>query len=126
MFCFSHIIILSIIIFNTTSSQTLKNFHNKEDLKEHLQDLINVNDTEWSKEQELFYNFKMYDSNNDSFLDSKEIIDEFINHNHNVDLTALPTDEALEVLVDNILKEYDFNNDGLISFSEYYTLMLNN
>ncbi|CEF62981.1 Multiple coagulation factor deficiency protein 2 [Strongyloides ratti] len=119
-----YIIILCLSIIYTNSSQTLKQFHNKKDLKEHLQNLINVDNTEWSKDQEIFYNFKMYDSNDDFYLDGKEIIDEFINHNHNIDTTALPTDEALEILVDDILKESDLNNDGLISYSEYHILML--
>uniref|UniRef100_A0A0N4ZTD3 EF-hand domain-containing protein n=1 Tax=Parastrongyloides trichosuri TaxID=131310 RepID=A0A0N4ZTD3_PARTI len=120
-------IIYFFIIFDLLSANEFGNIHdvhNKEHLKEHLQNVIDVEDNKLSKDQELFYYFKIHDTNNDSYLDGKEIIDGFINHDHNIDVQALPTDETLEVMVDDILKNFDADDDGLISYTEYVTVML--
>jgi Ca2+-binding EF-hand superfamily protein len=58
--------------------------------------------------------FNLYDLNRDGFLDGHELRAVFVNEAHT------PSSETYENLIDHVLEEDDYDNDGKISFPEYY------
>jgi len=96
-----------------------KEIHDQQHIKSHLEGQVNVNQ-QMTNEQLQFHYFKMHDTNNDNMLDGVELI-KAITHWHGDDKLAPPklTEKELEDMIDQILKDDDFNNDGFIDYSEF-------
>uniref|UniRef100_A0AC35U2V4 EF-hand domain-containing protein n=1 Tax=Rhabditophanes sp. KR3021 TaxID=114890 RepID=A0AC35U2V4_9BILA len=92
--------------------------HDKEHLKEHLQDKIDVDRTNWTPAQERFYYFKLHDTNKDDLLDGLEISKAYTHHDHTKAKKPYE-DYQIENLVDAVMDDMDGNKDGYISFPEY-------
>ncbi|KAI6199312.1 hypothetical protein M3Y96_00613500 [Aphelenchoides besseyi] len=94
--------------------------NDEEHIAQHLKDKVKVQ--QLNEQQRKFHYFKLHDLNRDSSLDGLEIL-KAITHNHddesNARLRKVMSDEDLETLVDSVLKEMDFDNDGKIQFAEY-------
>uniref|UniRef100_A0A0K0EML3 EF-hand domain-containing protein n=1 Tax=Strongyloides stercoralis TaxID=6248 RepID=A0A0K0EML3_STRER len=94
--------------------------HDKEHLKEHLQDKIDINNAEWTEDQERYYYFRLHDTNKDNIIDGMEIMKAYTHHDHRLDGTKpVLEDYQIENLVDAVLHEMDTNNDGFITYAEY-------
>uniref|UniRef100_A0A0N5AU99 EF-hand domain-containing protein n=1 Tax=Syphacia muris TaxID=451379 RepID=A0A0N5AU99_9BILA len=97
--------------------------HDKEHLKLHLEDKIDVEAEEWNPEKEMFHYFSMHDLNKDAVIDGLEIM-KAITHDHTQQAgggsSRNPlTEEAIESMVDSVLNDIDKNGDGLIDYGEY-------
>lgn len=119
------------------------NFFEKQDIEHIKHDLkdqyhVEVDEKTNSKEME-YYNFKLHDYDNNGYLDGLELL---VALNHNADHvpekseTAPPEPSAQQrdtkhqeqsqskfesdaLVIDQVLKDYDSNHDGLISYYEY-------
>jgi len=96
-----------------------KEVHDQEHIKEHLQGQVNP-EQQMTNEQLQYHYFKMHDSNNDNMLDGIELV-KAITHWHGDEKVAPPklSEKELEDMIDQILKDDDFNNDGYIDYSEF-------
>uniref|UniRef100_A0A914WYY1 EF-hand domain-containing protein n=1 Tax=Plectus sambesii TaxID=2011161 RepID=A0A914WYY1_9BILA len=99
--------------------------HDAEHLKHHLQDKIDVQETELNEEQRRFHYFFMHDLNKDNLIDGNEIIKAMV-HEHftEAESRAQPPppsieESSIENMVDSIMREMDANNDGFLSYAEY-------
>ena len=96
-----------------------------------LQGQINKPVEQMTPEEQSFYYFKLHDTNNDNRLDGLEVIaafdhvhDEEYSHDdsineQNSNKTERLSDEELINLVDDVLKDEDFDHDGFISYEEF-------
>ncbi|XP_064648097.1 multiple coagulation factor deficiency protein 2 homolog [Lineus longissimus] len=89
-------------------------------MQEHLDDEgVKANATNMSYDEQIFYYFKLHDYDNSSTIDGLEL---YKAQMHMVDkdekLTQALKDDVVEE-IDKALKQYDFNNDGLIDYIEY-------
>uniref|UniRef100_A0A1I7YAQ1 EF-hand domain-containing protein n=1 Tax=Steinernema glaseri TaxID=37863 RepID=A0A1I7YAQ1_9BILA len=100
--------------------------HDAEHIKEHLEGKVDPT-ADMTPEQLQFHYFNIYDLNKDGHLDGVELV-KAITHYHehseqqdtpNQPPPPLPTDDQLEQLIDTILKENDYNNNGMIDYGEY-------
>ncbi|VDD94479.1 unnamed protein product [Enterobius vermicularis] len=92
-------------------------------LKIHLGDKIDVDKEAWNPDKEIFHYFSMHDLNKDDVIDGLEVINA-VTHDHEEhgapqQAKETISDEALESVVDQLLKDIDINDDGLIDYSEY-------
>ncbi|KAK0413361.1 hypothetical protein QR680_006757 [Steinernema hermaphroditum] len=94
-------------------------------IKEHLDGKVDPT-ANMTPEQLQFHYFNMYDLDKNGRLDGIELIKVLTHHHEHTEQQNNPnqrppvlTDEQLEQLVDTILKENDFNNDGEIDYGEY-------
>ncbi|CEF62980.1 Multiple coagulation factor deficiency protein 2 [Strongyloides ratti] len=118
-FLVTFIIIFSHIIFGHEFGKE-DSIHDKGHLKEHLQNKIDIDNTEWTEDQERYYYFTLHDSNKDNIIDGIEIMKAYTHHDHRVDGTKPQLEDyQIENLVDAVLHEMDQNNDGFVTYAEY-------
>ncbi|CAD5230158.1 unnamed protein product [Bursaphelenchus xylophilus] len=95
-------------------------------IKEHLEGKVDPT-ANMTPEQLQFHYFNMHDLDKNGRLDGVELI-KAITHFHQENPTnqhdqhappPLPSEEELEQMIDAILKEDDFNNDGYIDYGEF-------
>ncbi|XP_019643850.1 PREDICTED: multiple coagulation factor deficiency protein 2 homolog [Branchiostoma belcheri] len=116
----------------------------QEHIKEHLQELYDLdkkNISEMSAEELEFYYFKLHDFNNDSRLDGLEILTALSHmmpyedmHEVKAEIQqrlkegkAPPSPQEMQAealvyyteLIDQVLQDDDFNNDGYLTYLEY-------
>lgn len=98
--------------------------HMKEHLKEHLDDV--ADGVELDTEEDVYFGyFNVHDTDKSGYMDGLELLHSFGDHKSSKP-GEMYTDELYEKnlqgyveIVDITLKEFDTNNDGLISFPEY-------
>ncbi|KAH7730761.1 Protein T04F3.4 [Aphelenchoides avenae] len=88
-------------------------------LKQHLDHQIDVDTTKWDQTHERFRYFAMHDLNRDNLLDGTEVLKAYTQHSHGTRTTEVMSEAELENLVDMVMKDLDFNNDGFIDYAEY-------
>ena len=95
-------------------------------IKEHLEGKVDPT-SNMTPEQLQFHYFNMHDLDKNSRLDGVELI-KAITHFHQENPQqasqhgappALPTEAELEVMIDSILREDDFDKDGFIDYGEF-------
>ncbi|CEF63166.1 Multiple coagulation factor deficiency protein 2 [Strongyloides ratti] len=101
--------------------------HDAEHIKEHLDGKIDPT-SNMTPEQLQFHYFNMHDLDKNGKLDGIELI-KAITHFHQENPgpqhkdtgvpPPLPSEIELEQMIDSILKEDDFNNDGFIDYGEF-------
>ncbi|ESO01885.1 hypothetical protein HELRODRAFT_188509 [Helobdella robusta] len=100
--------------------------HNKEHIIEHL-DGYAKQPEEMNSDELQFHYFKLHDTNNDNELDGLELLQAFL-HEHKEENDEEPAEDKknhnlnLEHIVPNvdyILKLYDKNDDGKVSYPEF-------
>ncbi|CAJ0582026.1 unnamed protein product, partial [Mesorhabditis spiculigera] len=104
-----------------------KSAHDAEHIKEHLDGKVDPT-SQMTPEQLQFHYFNMHDLDKNGKLDGVELI-KAITHFHNENPgpqhqnsgapPPLPTEVELESMIDSILREDDFNGDGLIDYGEF-------
>uniref|UniRef100_A0A914VSM2 EF-hand domain-containing protein n=1 Tax=Plectus sambesii TaxID=2011161 RepID=A0A914VSM2_9BILA len=93
---------------------------NAEHIKEHLDGKVDPT-ANMTPEQLQFHYFNMHDLDKNGRLDGIELI-KAITHFHGEDNSYQPPlmpDNELEQMIDSIMKEDDFNNDGYIDYGEF-------
>merc|ERR1719232_1067748 len=85
-----------------------------------------VDDVKLETEDDVYFGyFNVHDTDKDGFMDGLELLTSFGDHRSkkiDEDYTAEKYEKDLQTYVDIVdltLKDFDKNNDGLISFSEY-------
>lgn len=98
--------------------------HMKEHLQEHLAEM--AEDVKLDTEDDVYFGyFNVHDTDKDGFMDGLELLTSFGDHrSKKIDdtYTAEQYDKDLQTYVDIVdltLKDFDKNNDGLVSFAEY-------
>jgi len=94
--------------------------HNEEHVKEHLNNVVKMEQENLSEEELQFHYFKLHDYDKNNLLDGIELISA-VTHFHGDDGEkphGLPDDDIAEI-VDSILRDEDRNNDGYIDYSEF-------
>ncbi|XP_071963177.1 multiple coagulation factor deficiency protein 2 homolog isoform X1 [Antedon mediterranea] len=102
--------------------------HDKEHIKEHLQDVISPEDSgrEMTEDELEFYYFKLHDYDQNNRLDGVEIMKamfHFDEKDHQSDTKV--DEEEIFNLVSDVLEEFDKNLDGFIDYPEYSSAQLN-
>ncbi|KAI2801072.1 hypothetical protein BLOT_011646 [Blomia tropicalis] len=99
-------------------------------IKQDIKDQYHVEVDEKMSEEDIdFYNFKMHDYDQNLLLDGLELLIAF-QHDHEANSkdhaetnqAQVNWNEKFEkdsLIIDTVLKAYDLNDDGLISFEEY-------
>ncbi|XP_057316635.1 multiple coagulation factor deficiency protein 2 homolog [Hydractinia symbiolongicarpus] len=98
-----------------------KHIQDKEHIKEHLKEQINVKEEQMSDADLQFHYFKVHDNDNDDKLDGIELANAMA-HYHDEEAGEKPedyTEEELASMVDQILDEDDLNKDGYIDYPEF-------
>eukprot|EP00794_Sanderia_malayensis_P019978 gene19978-21936_t len=98
-----------------------KHIHNKEHIKEHLQEFTDVKDQQLDDDNLQFHYFKVHDYDNNDMLDGIELANA-MSHYHDEETGEQAeeyTEDELESMVDQILEEDDINNDGFIDYPEF-------
>ncbi|CAJ0589549.1 unnamed protein product [Cylicocyclus nassatus] len=100
-----------------------KEIQDEEHLKQHLHDKIDVENM--TEEQKRFHYFSIHDLNRDTKLDGLEVIKSMYHYHEKEEKNAPKpmTDEAIETIIDDVLKHFDKNLDGYIEYNEYVAVM---
>lgn len=120
-----------VLLFCGTLAHESKSFkvnpddeHMKEHLQEHLAEM--AEDVKLDTEDDVYFGyFNVHDTDKDGFMDGLELLTSFGDHrSKKIDdnYTAEQYDKDLQTYVDIVdltLKDFDKNNDGLVSFAEY-------
>lgn len=96
--------------------------HDKEHIKEHLKDEIDLKDEQMSDEDLQFHYFKLHDYDNNNKLDGIELMNA-MTHYHDEESdegkSHQYTDDEMGNMIDQILEEDDLNKDGYIDYPEF-------
>ncbi|XP_032235865.1 multiple coagulation factor deficiency protein 2 homolog [Nematostella vectensis] len=97
--------------------------HDKDHIKEHLKDEIDIKDENLKEEDLQFHYFKLHDYDGNNKLDGIELMNA-MTHYHDEDAaeqnnTAQYTDDQMANMIDQILAEDDTNKDGYIDYPEF-------
>jgi len=98
-----------------------KHVHNKEHIKEHLQEFTDVKEENLNDDNLQFHYFKVHDYDNNDKLDGIELANA-MSHYHDEETGEHAedyTEEELASMVDQILEEDDLNSDGFIDYPEF-------
>jgi len=120
-----------VLLFCGTLAHESKSFkvnpddeHMKEHLQEHLAEM--AEDVKLDTEDDVYFGyFNVHDTDKDGFMDGLELLTSFGDHRSkkiDENYTAEQYDKDLQTYVDIVdltLKDFDKNNDGLVSFAEY-------
>ncbi|XP_031549173.1 multiple coagulation factor deficiency protein 2 homolog [Actinia tenebrosa] len=94
--------------------------HDKEHIKEHLKDEIDVKDENLKEEDLQFHYFKLHDYDGNNKLDGIELMNAMTHyHDEEDNSTTTYTDDQLSSMIDQILGEDDTNKDGYIDYPEF-------
>ncbi|KAK2567439.1 Multiple coagulation factor deficiency protein 2-like protein [Acropora cervicornis] len=96
--------------------------HDKEHIKEHLKDEVDIKDEQMSDEDLQFHYFKLHDYDNNNKLDGIELMNA-MTHYHNEEgaegKTPQYSENEMGNMIDQILEEDDLNKDGYIDYPEF-------
>ncbi|XP_044147563.1 multiple coagulation factor deficiency protein 2 [Bufo gargarizans] len=95
--------------------------HDKDHIMEHLDGVVQKPETEMSPQELQLHYFKMHDYDGNNLLDGLELATA-ISHVHkegNDDQTQTLSEDELIVMIDGVLRDDDFNNDGYIDYAEF-------
>ncbi|KAM5164817.1 multiple coagulation factor deficiency protein 2 [Mantella aurantiaca] len=93
----------------------------KDHIMEHLEGVVNKQESEMSPQELQLHYFKMHDYDGNNLLDGLELATA-ISHVHKSGSAehAQPIDEQeLITLIDDVLKDDDLNDDGYIDYAEF-------
>lgn len=97
--------------------------HDAEHIGQHLNGQMEADTSKMTPEQLQFHYFTMHDLDKDQRLDGIELIKAITHwHGDETNPQAVPpkmADQELEDMIDSILKDDDFDNDGYISYPEF-------
>ncbi|CAD5223868.1 unnamed protein product [Bursaphelenchus okinawaensis] len=89
----------------------------EEHIKLHFNHTIDI-DKKMDNDHSQFYYFDMHNLNKDLYIDGLEVA-KGLTHSHDGEPFAPITDEEIETMVDAVLKDFDKDGNGLISYGEY-------
>ncbi|XP_073249241.1 multiple coagulation factor deficiency protein 2 homolog [Porites lutea] len=96
--------------------------HDKDHIKEHLKDEIDLKDEQMSDEDLQFHYFKLHDYDHNNKLDGIELMNA-MTHYHDEESeegkSHQYTDDEMGNMIDQILEEDDLNKDGYIDYPEF-------
>ncbi|XP_049456341.1 multiple coagulation factor deficiency protein 2 isoform X1 [Epinephelus fuscoguttatus] len=93
----------------------------KDHIMEHLEGVIDKPETDMSPQELQLHYFKMHDYDGNNLLDGLELATA-ITHVHREERgenSAPMKEEDLIILIDDVLKDDDKNNDGYIDYAEF-------
>ncbi|XP_077341762.1 multiple coagulation factor deficiency protein 2 isoform X2 [Lithobates pipiens] len=93
----------------------------KDHIMEHLEGVVNKPESEMSPQELQLHYFKMHDYDGNNLLDGLELATA-ISHVHksgSAEHAQAIDEQEMITLVDDVLKDDDFNNDGYIDYAEF-------
>ncbi|XP_075719321.1 multiple coagulation factor deficiency protein 2 isoform X2 [Rhinoderma darwinii] len=105
-----------------TGSRFDKNVvHDKGHIMEHLEGVVEKSEAEMSPQELQLHYFKMHDYDGNNLLDGLELATA-ISHVHKENSLEHPrtiSEQELMVMIDDVLRDDDINNDGFIDYAEF-------
>ncbi|KAI6236607.1 hypothetical protein M3Y95_00175700 [Aphelenchoides besseyi] len=90
-----------------------------EHLKLHIEDKIEFKKDTFDPTHSKFHYFNLHNLNKDAYIDGLELM-KGITHGHDGTPLQLPmSDSEIELMVDQVLQDFDKDGNGLVSYSEY-------
>ncbi|CAH1791970.1 unnamed protein product [Owenia fusiformis] len=103
----------------------------KEHIKEHLDGVSGKDTADMSEDELQFHYFKLHDYDNNNKLDGLELINAMTHYHkgdepHVHDDHPRMPDDQLITLVESVLQQDDFNNDGYVDYTEFMMVQQRN
>lgn len=95
--------------------------HDREHIMEHLEGVVEKPEVEMSPQELQLHYFKMHDYDGNNLLDGLELATA-ISHVHKEgsnDHAQAISEQELMVMIDDVLRDDDLNNDGFIDYAEF-------
>lgn len=100
-----------------------KHIRDKDHIREHLKEEIDVKDENLNDEDLQFHYFKLHDSDNNNKLDGIELMNALTHYhddeNSKSEEQKTYSDDEIATMIDQILEEDDKNKDGYIDYAEF-------